>query len=338
MTLFTDNARSPSVGSVRAGIGLSQANIFTGGDGFSVDYTHTEGSDGLDLRYSLPVNARNGRLSLAHGRSHSEVIEESVEELDINSDSRYYEASFRQPLIETPEEELALSITASRQESEGRFLEAQPFPTAGADAEGRTRISSLRLGQDWIRRGEGDVLALASELTIGLDAFDSTINERRPDSRFVAWQGQGQWVRQIARDSIVLVRGALQLADGPLVPMAQFGVGGNTTVRGYRANTLLTDNGWLGAAEVRLPIVRIPKYDGTVQIAPFIDVGGGWNNGDNPDPDPGTIVSTGLGLILDFGDAVSARLDWGIPLTSIDNEGDSLQESGIHFSIKVFPF
>ena len=338
MTVFTDNARSPSVGSVRAGIGFRQSNIFKGGDRFTADYTHTAGSDGGDLRYSLPINPRNGRISLGYGWSQSEVIEESVEELDITSDSRYYDLTLRQPVIETPDEELAVSVTLSRQESEGEFLEAIPFPTAGADDQGRTRISALRLGQDWTQRGPKQVFALASELTIGLDAFDSTINERRPDSRFVAWQGQAQWVRQIAEDSLVVVRGALQLADGPLVPLAQFGVGGNNTVRGYRSNTLLTDNGWLGSAEVRIPIVRLNKPDGVLHIAPFIDAGGGWNNGDSPDPDPDAIVSTGLGLILDVGDRFSARLDWGIPLTSVDNDGDSLQESGVHFSIQFSPF
>jgi hemolysin activation/secretion protein len=34
----------------------------------------------------------------------------------------------------------------------------------------------------------------------------------------------------------------------------------------------------------------------------------------------------------------SARLDWGIPLNSISEQGNSLQDSGISFSIRYQPF
>jgi hemolysin activation/secretion protein len=34
----------------------------------------------------------------------------------------------------------------------------------------------------------------------------------------------------------------------------------------------------------------------------------------------------------------SARLDWGIPLISVNNKGDSLQDNGIYFSIRFQPF
>ncbi|MEO0457787.1 MAG: BamA/TamA family outer membrane protein, partial [Cyanobacteria bacterium P01_A01_bin.114] len=114
----------------------------------------------------------------------------------------------------------------------------------------------------------------------------------------------------------------------------QFGVGGQTTVRGYRPNALLTDNGWLLSSEVRLPILRIPEVDGLLQVAPFLDLGGGWNNGDFVDPEPGTLASTGLGLVWRMGENFNARLDWGIPLTS----GRSLRDSGLQFRVNFFPF
>jgi hemolysin activation/secretion protein len=339
-TLSSNNDRSPSVGSVQQEATVSQANILGIGDRFNVGYTRTSGSDGVNLSYTLPVNAQNGTIQLAYGLNNSRVVEAPFDALDIRSDYHNYELSYRQPLVRSPNEEFALGLTASRQETTGDFLEAltgsaQPFPSRGADANGRTRLSALRFSQEWTKRGPNQVFALFSQLSLGLDLLDSTINASPPDSRFLAWQGQAQWVRQLAPDSLFLVRGSLQLADGPLVPLEQFGIGGDRTVRGYRSNTILADNGWLASAELRLPILRIPSIKGVLQIAPFFDAGGGWNNGNFDDPKPGTLVSTGLGLIWRMGDTLLARLDWGIPLISPPDRGGSLQESGIHFSIST---
>ena len=101
-------------------------------------------------------------------------------------------------------------------------------------------------------------------------------------------------------------------------------------------NTLLRDNGWFLSAEARFPLFRVPEYNALMQIAPFFEVGGGWNAGDIPNTQ--FLTSTGLGLIFDIDDDISARLDWGIPLSSFDTSGTDLQDSGIYFSIQVNPF
>ncbi|NER30357.1 MAG: ShlB/FhaC/HecB family hemolysin secretion/activation protein, partial [Symploca sp. SIO1C4] len=54
--IIANNGRSPSVGSFRRGVSLRQANLLGLGDGLSVSYTNTDGSDGIDLNYSLPIN------------------------------------------------------------------------------------------------------------------------------------------------------------------------------------------------------------------------------------------------------------------------------------------
>ncbi|HEY9606003.1 MAG TPA: ShlB/FhaC/HecB family hemolysin secretion/activation protein [Allocoleopsis sp.] len=337
-----DNGRSPSVGSIRERAQVSQGNFLGLGDRLILGYSHTSGSDGWDGSYTLPINRRNGTLSFSAGRTTSSVIEKPFNFLDIQSASRYYELTLRQPVILTPTEELALSLTASRRESESEFLKAltgsaEPFPGVGADAEGRTRISALRFAQEWTKQGEDYVLALQSEFSFGLNAFNSTINPIPPDSRFFSWRGRGQWVRRLGPDTLFLLRGEIQLADRPLVPLEQFGLGGQSTIRGYRQDTLLTDNGWLASAELRVPILRIPEIGGILQLAPFVEMGKGWNLGGIANPDPNTLASTGLGLLWRQGN-FSARFDWGIPLTSVSSSGDSLQERGLYFSINYSPF
>jgi hemolysin activation/secretion protein len=119
--------------------------------------------------------------------------------------------------------------------------------------------------------------------------------------------------------------------------LEQFGIGGQATIRGYRQDTLLTDNGWLAGVELRLPILRIPEVDGVLQLSPFLEVGRGWNSGDSTDPENSVLASTGIGLLWRQNN-LSARLDWGIPLTSFSSSGETLQENGIHFSVIYSPF
>ena len=341
LNLPLDNGRSPNVGTFRRGVVISHANLLGQGDGLSVGYTNTNGSDAIDLSYSFPLNPQNGRLIFNYGRTWSEVIKEPFDILNINSNSRYYELTFRQPVFQTPTEEFALSLTASRQESEATLDPLNtgevPFQTRGSDDEGQTRISALRFSQDWVKRSDRQVIAARSQFSLGLEALGSTINSDSPDSQFFAWRGQTQWVRLLAPETLLLVRGDVQLADRPLVPLEQISLGGQQTVRGYSQDFLLTDNGALASVEVRLPIYRWPEIDGVLQLAPFADVGIGWNS-EGQNPSSNTLASVGLGLQWQHGDNFNARVDWGIPLIDFDSTGNSLQENGLYFSINFTTF
>ncbi len=84
-----------------------------------------------------------------------------------------------------------------------------------------------------------------------------------------AWRGQGQWVRLLAPDTLLLLRADAQLADRALLPFEQFSLGGIDSVRGYRQDALLTDNGIFASAEVRIPILRLPGINGLCRLHPF---------------------------------------------------------------------
>lgn len=340
ITPSVDNNRLPSVGSLRRQVELSEANLLGFGDALRIGYANTDGSNGLYVNYTVPLNPRNGTLNLAYGNTDSKVIEEPFERLDIQADSRYYELTYRQPLIQRPSEELALGLAFSRLESQTELGidDIGPYPLSpGADEEGRTRISALRFFQDWVQRDSRQVFALRSQFSFGLDLLNSTINNNdAPDSRFFAWRGQGQWTRLLAPDTLFLVRGDLQLADRALVPLEQVGIGGQETVRGYRQDALLTDSSFIFSSEIRLPILRTGN-SGILQLTPFIDIGTGWSHGNDDETDSGTLVGTGVGLLWRQGNNFSARLDFGIPLVSIDSNSRTWQEDGIYFSIRYNP-
>ncbi|MDJ0675956.1 MAG: ShlB/FhaC/HecB family hemolysin secretion/activation protein [Calothrix sp. MO_167.B42] len=330
-----DNGRSPSVGSFRRRAQLNQGNLLGWGDALSIGYTNTSGSNTIDLSYSVPVNARNGTISLAYSNASSNVIEDPFNELDIISNSRYYELTFRQPLVETVTKKFSLGLTASVTESETSLLD-EPFPlSAGADDEGRTRISAVRFFQEWRERSRSYVFALRSQFNLGIGALNATINDDAPDSRFFSWRGQGQWIRLLAPDTMLVVRGDVQLSDAPMVPTEQFSLGGLGSVRGYRQDFLLADNGVLFSTELRFPVFKKSKT--LLQVVPFVDLGTTWNSGSTT-PENNTLASVGLGLQLVQGNLFTIRLDWGIPLVGVDSDRGTLQENGLYFSIISRPF
>lgn len=338
--LFTDNGRAPSVGSWRRGFRFNEGNLTGSGDRLNLEYTNTDGSNAFDGRYALPLNSRNSTLTLAGGLTGTEVVESPFDRLDITGDSYYLDLGFTQPIIQTPIRELALGLTASRQQSNTK-LDGQDFPlAAGANDEGETRISALRLVQEYTQRSPQEVFAARSQFSLGLDIFNATVNEEPPDSRFFAWRGQGQYVRSLFPDSLLVVRSDLQFSTRALVPLEQFSLGGWQSVRGYRQDALLTDDGFFISAEVPLPILRIEKVEGVLQVVPFVDFGIGWNSADNPnpDPDPNSLVGVGLGLQWQMGDNFDARFDWGIPLTDVEDSDRTLQEQGLYFSINYSLF
>ncbi len=329
-----DNGRTPSVGTFRRQFQISNADLLGLGDSLSLGYTNTAGSNSFDASYTIPFNPRNGTIALSGGFASSRVIEQPFNVLDINSHSNYVELTVRQPIVQTPTQELALGLTVSHRESGATLLGGEiPFPSPGADDQGKTRVTALRFFQEYTRRNSAEVLAFRSQFNFGLNALNSTINETSPDSHFLVWRGQAQYVRRLAADSILLLRGDIQLADRPLLPLEQFGLGGQDSVRGYRQDQLLTDSGVFASAEARIPILRLPKLDNTVlQLAPFIDVGHGFNQSGST-ATPNTLVSAGLGLRLQVGNRLTARFDWGIPLTQVSGDRGTLQEQGLYFSL-----
>ncbi|MEH2412633.1 ShlB/FhaC/HecB family hemolysin secretion/activation protein [Nostoc sp.] len=339
--IILDNGRSPSVGSFRRRLQLNEANLLGLGDALGVAYTNTDGSNSFDASYTLPLNPQNGTLSFNYGTTSSNVIEPPFNVLDIQSASRYYELTFRQPIVQTPTQEFAVGLTASRRESEASYSplgERLAFPGLGADEQGRTKVSALRFFQEWTSRNSHEVIALRSQFSLGIDALNPTINQNPPDSRFFAWQGQAQWARLLAPETLLLLRLNTQLASRTLLPLEQFGLGGQDSIRGYRQDYLLTDNGTFVSAEVQVPILRLPQIDSTLQVVPFADFGIGWNSSGEKNPDHNILAAVGLGLRWSQSDRFTVRLDWGIPLVSVDSNERTLQENGLYFSLFYNPF
>ncbi|NJK49085.1 ShlB/FhaC/HecB family hemolysin secretion/activation protein [Candidatus Gracilibacteria bacterium] len=346
--LDLNNNRNPSVGTFERGIEIAEANLFGLGDRISAAYYNTDGSDRIETSYSLPINSYNGTLDFRFQYTNNEIIEPPLDDFDIEVESRDFELTYRQPVLRraTSEvtQELALSLTAARRESDAS-IQGIDFPLfPGANEKGETRITEFNFAQEWLQRSRQDVLAARSQFSLGIGTFDATVNDEEPDSRFFLWRGQFLYLRRLDVETddpesspTLLLRSDIQLSSVSLLSREQFSLGGQTTIRGYRQDALLADNGFLVSAELRVPILRVPDGQGTLQVAPFIDFGKVWNS-DRDNPNPSNLLGIGLGLLWQIGDNFTARLDWGIPLTDIDSNKRTLQENGVYFQIQYSPF
>ncbi|WP_414621570.1 ShlB/FhaC/HecB family hemolysin secretion/activation protein [Calothrix sp. CCY 0018] len=328
------NNQSPSVGSIQGSVYTSYNNPLGVGDKFTAEYGLTDGLNLYGLGYSVPVNARNGSLSLRYSNNNSKIIESDFEELGIRSDSESFSIAFRQPFMQTVEREFGIGIGFDVRRSQTYILDDIPFSFSQGPEDGQSRVAVIRFSQDWVQRDAKKVLAARSQFSLGIDAFDATVNDSGIDGRFFSWLGQFQWVQQLSPKTLMLARLNTQLTPDSLLSLEKLSLGGVDTVRGYRQNQLVSDNGVLASVEFRLPLSSKLK---TVQLTPFFEIGGGWNNRAE-NPDPGIIASLGTGLRWQVTPDLNLSLDYGIPLIGVKDKGNSLQDNGFYFSLNYQPF
>ena len=185
--------------------------------------------------------------------------------------------------------------------------------------------------------------SLRSQFSFGTGLFNATTNDApTPDGRFVSWLGQVRRVQRLGNDHLLLFQTDLQLTPDTLLPSQQFVIGGGQSVRGYRQNLLSGDNGLRFSVEDRIAIDRNENGDPTIQLIPFFDMGLVWNHPDSPGSFSENTTLVGAGLGLSFNEpfnlnGLSVRIDYGFPLTDVDNQGNSLQDNGLYFSVFYQP-
>ncbi|MGL5064994.1 MAG: ShlB/FhaC/HecB family hemolysin secretion/activation protein, partial [Microcoleus sp.] len=336
-----DNYSPPSVGSERLGVTLRHRNLTGRGDELAAAYYKSLGdSDVFDFSYRIPLNAMNGTLQLRAAPNRNSIVQEPFDELDISGKSHLFEVSYRQPLIRSPLQEFAISAGFTYQRG-NTFFEGKPTRFGfGPSENGVSTTSTIKLGQDYIRRDPQGAWALRSQFTIGTNLFDATQNQGSdPDGQFISWLGQVQRVQRLSSKHLLIIQGDLQLSANSLLPSQQFVIGGGQSLRGYRQNARSGDNGFRISIEDRITLRRNGAGIPTLQLAPFLDAGTVWNVSGNPNKlsNQTFLAGAGLGLLWEPIPRVNLRVDYALPLISISDRGDNLQDSGIYFSIIYTP-
>lgn len=335
-TLTANNHNSANSGEFQGIASIAHQNLFGFRERLGLDYNLTEGFDALNLASSLPLNTKGSELSLEYREGDNEITQSDFKDFGIRADGSTLRLQFAQSLVREINRDWGLFIALDRRISNTFIEDDIPFSFTEGTDEGRSRITALRLGGSWTRRSQTLVTAAQTQLSLGLDLFDPTINENTADGIFFSWLGQFQMVKALneKQDILLVTRLAAQLSPDALLPLEQISIGGASTVRGYRENRGVGDNGILGTFELQLPLVQDSQV-GDLTLVPFFDAGTIW---DIESDESLTLASLGLGIDWKIKEWFLVELDWGIPLIETSDFDNSLQDSGIHFQVQLNPF
>jgi hemolysin activation/secretion protein len=344
------NDEPPSVGPYHTRLDLHHGNLTGNGDVADLQFGFTDGFEQYALAYEIPVNRWDTTLGARFDWDESDVVENPFDDLDIRSESQTFALRLRQPVYRSLQHQVHLSLDAEYRESETFLLgERFSFPPLPEEDDGQSTVTVVRFAQEWVFRDLAQVLAARSMFSVGLDLLGATTGGADvvrdgvvvhksgvPDGKFLAWLGQIQWIRRFDPWGVELVlRGDAQLADSPLLSLEQFAVGGQSTVRGYRENELVRDNGVVASVELRVPLWSDAAGRPLLQLAPFYDAGWSWNS-DRPQPGPDFLESAGVGLRFAFTRHLEAQIYWGEALRDVPAPDDhDLQDIGIHFRLAL---
>ena len=353
MWLEFSNYQTPAVGAERGLMTVAHQNVTGHGDPLTITYGGSRGVHPvIDVAYTLPINRYDTTFTASYRRNEFAVVESQFRTLNINSTSEIIGFTLRHPLYRTLTDELAVAITGEHLFNKVTSIFDVPgLPSSfinGSSNTGVSAVSALRFIQEYVHRTATSVIAIRSRFSVGLDVLNATTNsglsrdgDPLPDGRFFSWLGQLQGVRRFDNwwGMQLLGQFNLQLANDRLFPLEQIPLGGRFSVRGYRENTLIRDNGFLFSVESRFPILRYASGEPLLQFAQFVDVGRAWQaKGETPDPQ--TLASVGLGLrwaVLPR-DRARFELYWGVPLNHVTHPTGNLQDHGIHLQAVVQVF
>lgn len=331
------NNRSPNIGAERVELLGTVRNLLGRGDSWSLRLGAGRGVADHAFNLAMPVSAHDTLLTLRHEQNHAAVVEAPFDALDIDSRSRTFEIGVRHPVWRSLRNSLALGASLSLRESVTR-LGGDPFSFSAGVHDGRSEISALRFTAEWLERGPRHVVSARGQLSRGFDAFGATVNrDGTPDTRFTTALLQAQRVQQLSQAGAQLIlRLDAQASDRALLPLEKFAIGGVDTVRGFRENRLVHDQGWTGSVEARIPIgqlalpgISTPPEDGQVALALFADIGQAWDRGGKKE----RLWGLGPGIRWDIAPDSQAQLYWAGKRKKLENTGDDPQDRGIHFRL-----
>ena len=363
------NRRPPSVGAEILEVSLADLNLTGHNDPLALRYgiAHTtaetldrwegSGADNLEGTYQFPITPWHTTLEVQASKNDSAIVEEQFQQLNITSETKQYGVTLRQPFYESLNNDFAVSLTAEKRES-ATFLLDRPFTLSPGAINGETEVFVLRLALEFVNRSQQHVLAVRSTFSLGTNELNATRHQlsevgdgarKLPDGQFFAWLGQAQYVRRLFdTDNLAVVRLNAQLTNDPLLSLEQFSLGGVQSVRGYRENQLLRDNGVFASIEVRVPVWKDKAKEPLVTLAPFLDWGTAWDRkefaGRRPpgglDDRQESLTSIGVGVIFGPWRYISGQIYWGYALNrdSVVRGGDNLQDYGLHFALSVSAF
>ena len=337
LTFFTNNYRPPSIGAEAGGVSSWVRNLTGWGDLLDFTFQGSEGSLSYNGGWSVPISSYGTQAFFRFTEGDSSVIEQPTEKLDVKSLVHNLEGGISHPIIDSLQRKLTLSTSFAVRENE-TTLAGRPFSFIASEPTGHTQVTVIRFAQEHIERMAEQVLALRSTFSFGLNALGSTPrrNANAPSSDFFTWLGQAQYGYKVLENGAqVVMKGNTQVSNHVLLPLERMAVGGVNTVRGYRENQLVRDEGFNTSIEFHYPLFGDANAEHSLSLVPFMDYGGAWNQGESAN----YLHSVGLGFNWKFYQ-LNSEFYWAHKINSVEKTkyNNDLQDDGIHFQVKLDAF
>ncbi|HFD13569.1 MAG TPA: ShlB/FhaC/HecB family hemolysin secretion/activation protein [Crenotrichaceae bacterium] len=342
--ISTNNYRPPSTGGEQGELFGFVRNLTGYGDTLDFSGAVSAGSASGSGGFSIPVTRYDTQLFLRASYNRAKIVEKPLDDLKIRNKFWSVQVGVNQPVYRSLERTFYAGMRFEFRKNRNK-LDGKRFSFSEGEDDGISKVSVLRFTQDYIERHARQVLAFRSIFSLGVDVLDSTQHAHGiADGDFYAWLGQLQYAWQVMDNGAqLLFRGNVQLSSDRLLPLEQFALGGVHSVRGYRENEVVTDQGFDLSLEFRYPLIggtgyfANPDFPGTLYVIPFMDYGGAWdvNNGKQIE----LLHSVGAGLRWIPIPQVSAEIYYAHDLnTARKKTSRDLQDRGVFFNVTYLAF
>ena len=334
--LGVDNYAPPSIGGYAGRMGAWVSNLTGFGERIDFGFSALGGASIYNTGIDIPLTASGTRFAFHYTYSDTKLIEQPFTDLNIRSTIISYDGQLSHPVLWNLQQKLTLGFNFNVRQ-DVTTIDGKSLDRPGSH-DGQNQQTVLRTWQDYVHQGKEFDVVLRSTLSVGVDALGANITTQVGDGRFFDWLGQavGRY-RFLDNGAFVSLSGAVQLADDTLLPLEKIAIGGVYTVRGYRQNYLVRDEGYYTALELSYPLYgNEPGSIHGMSLIPFVNFGAAWDNGsaaNNPLTKATYLWSTGVGIDWHYS-TLGASLFWAQRLSSYAlTKGTpyDLQDNGITF-------
>lgn len=331
--LGVDNYSPPAIGSYTGRLGFWLDNLSGFGERVDFNMSPTGGAFSYNTGIDIPLTASGTRFAFRYTNSETVLVEAPFDVLNIQNNVISYDGQLSHPVLWDLQQKLTLGMNFGvRQNRE--TLDGIPIDQPGAQ-DGLTQVTVWRTWQDYLHQGKDFDMAFRSTFSVGLDALGATISPtpQSGDGRFFAWLGQaiGRY-RFMDNGAHVSLSGAVQVTGDKLLSLEKIAVGGASTVRGYRQNYLVRDQGFYVSLEVAYPLYGgEPGSKHGLFLVPFTDYGGASNQGEKTS----YLQSIGIGAEWHYS-TFSSAFYWAQRLGDYDLPKGTpydAQDNGIYFQV-----
>lgn len=342
LSFTADDYQTPAVGEYTGRIGGWVDNLLALGERIDAQFIASGGALGYRTGIDLPLNAWDSRFTFRYSDLESSIIERTADTLNAVNHVVGFDGGLSHPVYRTFADELILGLNFVVRQNR-TMIDGTCLPIEVDSCH--TQVTVLRMSQHYSHRGENNSGVFWSTFNAGLDALGATLNAPGfAGGQFFSWLGQSMFAQRLLDDGTSLViKGNIQLADSPLLSLERYAIGGVYTVRGYRQNTYVRDNGFNTSVEIRYPLYDQDGVEkNNLHLVPFWDYGGGWNNANTDIAGKRTdyLFSAGIGLNWHY-HQISTDFYWAHAFTPVRNKPvaeHSIQDDGIHFRVNIDAF